>query len=322
MRLRVLVAVPLLVLTACTSSYGRGPFAGPATAASRPSTASRTAEPAAATTAAISWPTYHGNAARSGYATSMPPAAGTPSVTKKITLDGQVYASPIVVRGRIVVATENDSVYAIDNGTVTWRRQLGSPAHSSELPCGNINPLGITGTPTYYAGYVYVVAEFGSAPRHVLYSIRLSDGTVAWHKSVDLPGVETKAMQERGALTVAGGRVWVPFGGLAGDCGGYKGRVVGVALNGKGSAISYTVPTPREGGIWTPPGPSYDGTYLYVAVGNGEIGTSGGGYDHSDSVLKLSTSAHLVQSFSPSTWRADNDADLDLGSQGPTIVGK
>ena len=35
-------------------------------------------------------------------------------------------------------------------------------------------------------------------------------------------------MQERGALTVSGGRVWVPFGGLAGDCGGYKGRVVGV----------------------------------------------------------------------------------------------
>jgi hypothetical protein len=252
----------------------------------------------------------------------MPPAAGAPSVTKKITLDGQVYASPIVVRGRVVVATENDSVYAVDNGTVTWRRHLGSPAHSSELPCGNINPLGITGTPTYYAGYVYVVAEFGGPPRHVLYSIRLSNGTVAWHKSVDLAGVETKAMQERGALTIAGGRVWVPFGGLAGDCGGYKGRVVGVALNGKGSAISYTVPTPREGGIWTPPGPSYDGKYLYVAVGNGEIGTSGGGYDRSDSVLKLNTSAHLAQSFSPSTWRVDNDGDLDLGSQGPTIVGK
>jgi hypothetical protein len=129
-------------------------------------------------------------------------------------------------------------------------------------------------------------------------------------------------MQERGALTVAGGRVWVPFGGLAGDCGGYKGRVVGVRLNGTGSAISYTVPTPREGGIWTPPGPAFDGRYLYVAVGNGEVGRSGGTYDHSDSVLKLDTSAKLVQWFSPSTWRADNDADLDLGSQGPTLLGK
>ena len=41
-------------------------------------------------------------------------------------------------------------------------------------------------------------------------------------------------MQERGALAIAGGRVWTPFGGLAGDCGGYKGRVVGWPLDRQG----------------------------------------------------------------------------------------
>ncbi len=323
MRPRVLLAVPLLVLTACTSSHTTGPFAGPTSRAVSPqSSTPQSSAPPAEASALVSWPAYHGDAARTGYAHSMPTAAGPPKVTATIGLDGHVYASPIVVRGRVVVATENDSVYAIDNGTIAWRRHLGSPAQGDELPCGNIHPLGITGTPVYSGGFVYVVAEFGGPPRHVLYSIKLSDGSVAWEKSVDLPGVETKAMQERGALTVAGGRVWVPFGGLAGDCGGYKGRVVGVRLDGTGRAISYTVPTPREGGIWTPPGPAFDGRYLYVAVGNGEIGRRGGGYDRSDSVLKLSTSAKLVQLFSPSTWRADNDGDLDLGSQGPTLLGK
>jgi hypothetical protein len=57
-----------------------------------------------------------------------------------------------------------------------------------------------------------------------------------------------------------------------------------------------------------------------VAVGNGASGTGHGPYDHSDSVLKLSGTS-LVDSFSPAGWRADNDGDKDLGSQGPALVG-
>jgi hypothetical protein len=127
-------------------------------------------------------------------------------------------------------------------------------------------------------------------------------------------------MQQRGALTVTGGKVWVPFGGLAGDCGSYKGRVVGVPLTGAHVPSAYTVPTTREAGIWTPPGPSVDRRgHLLVAVGNGESGT-GDPYDFSDSVLELDATM-LVDSFSPDSWRTDNEADLDLGSQGPALVG-
>ena len=114
----------------------------------------------------------------------------------------------------------------------------------------------------------------------------------------------------------------MPFGGLAGDCGGYKGRVIGFPLDGRGDAVRYTVPTTREAGIWTPPGPSVDAAGdLLVAVGNGAAG-AGDRYDHSDSVLRLDRSARLVDSFSPRTWPTDNDADLDLGSQGPALVGR
>ena len=111
------------------------------------------------------------------------------------------------------------------------------------------------------------------------------------------------------------------FGGLFGDCGNYVGYVASVATTGKGAISHYEVPTAREAGIWTPPGPVVDSTgRLLVAVGNGASGV-GDPYDYSDSILAIDpTSAKLVDSFSPSTWPTDNDADLDLGSQGPTFL--
>jgi hypothetical protein len=54
-------------------------------------------------------------------------------------------------------------------------------------------------------------------------------------------------------------------------------------------------------------------------VGNGASGV-GDKYDHSDSVIELSGTKR-ISSFSPTTWATDNDADLDLGSQGPALVG-
>jgi PQQ-like domain len=272
----------------------------------------------------VDWPTYHGDAARSGYAPSMPAVSGQPRVVHQFALDGAVYASPIVVGGVTIVATENNSVYAFDAGFHRlWRRHLGAPSPAGERPCGNIDPLGITGTPVYDAAHnaIDVAAELGGPPRHALYSLSITTGVLNWVRNLDLPGVETVAMQERGALAVTGGRVWVPFGGLSGDCGGYKGRVVGIALDGSGPAVAYTVPTTREAGIWATPGPvvNSDGT-LYVSVGNGEAGV-GDPYDHSDSVLRLDANAQLLGYFAPTTWATDNQSDLDLGSMGPALVG-
>ena len=63
--------------------------------------------------------------------------------------------------------------------------------------------------------------------------------------------------------------VYVPFGGMAGDCGEYKGAVVGVPADGSGEAISYVVPTERMGGIWNPTGIPVDADGdLWVATGN------------------------------------------------------
>jgi hypothetical protein len=168
---------------------------------------------------------------------------------------------------------------------------------------------------------VYVAATLsGNPPSHRLYSINAATGAVRWSRPLDFSGTDQRVMQQRGALLTNSTGVYVPFGGLAGDCGNYKGRIVRYALNGAGSAAVYTVPTRREAGIWTPPGPVYDGRYVYAAVGNGTAGV-GDRYDHSDSILKFTKGLSLVDYFAPTNWAGENDGDVDLGSQGPTVVG-
>jgi hypothetical protein len=33
------------------------------------------------------------------------------------------------------------------DGSIIWHRNVGTPVRLSDLPCGNIDPMGITGTP-------------------------------------------------------------------------------------------------------------------------------------------------------------------------------
>ena len=203
----------------------------------------------------------------------MPAASGRLTATR-IALDGQVYASPIVVGGTRDRGDRADNVvYGLDDRPAAsgGRVSLGSPTDRSDLPCGNIDPLGITGTPVYDPATRPSSSSPRSAPGSAPTWSRstLPTGKERWRRSVDLPGVDAQAMQQRGALTVLNGRVWVPFGGLAGDCGQYKGRLVGVPLS-NGEPAAYTVPTTREAGIWTPPGATVFNGHLLVAVGNGE----------------------------------------------------
>ena len=287
------------------------------------SSATSPASPGAAAGAA-DWPTYHGTMSRAGVSTTMPAASGTPKRIQSLKLDGEVYASPIVVRGLTIVATEQDTVYAFDQSyRQVWKRSLGSPSPAEERQCGDINPLGITGTPVYDAttNHVFVVAEHGGSVRHELYALDAASGRVAWSTSVDLPGVSARDMQQRGALAIADNRVWVSYGAQAGDCGNYKGRVVGVPLGGGNDVIFYSPPTKRGGGIWNPNGPTVNAAgHLLVVSANGAA-FPGDAYDHTNSVLELDANAKVVDSFAPSDWAANNQGDVGLGSQGVALIG-
>ena len=269
------------------------------------------------------WTTYHGDNARTGDG----PSSNFTSIQlswKSTRLDGSIYAEPLILGGAVFVATEGDTASSLAAGTgvVLWQRHLGTPVPGGELPCGDINPSGVTGTPVIDASTqtLYVVA-FVSL-HHVLFALDLRSGAVLSQQNVDPTspsGFDPSVEQQRGALTLANGMVYIPYGGLDGDCGQYHGWVVGVPINGTAATmVAYQVPTSMEGGIWAPSGASVDPAgNLYVATGNG---ASDATYDSGDSVIKLSPSLIPEGSFAPTDWAQLNRDDVDLGSVGPALL--
>jgi hypothetical protein len=302
-----LLAPAAFVLVAC------GGASGERTARTQTTTPAR--EPtAAATTAAVgpSWPTYGGSASRSGVARNAP-ARPQPRRRFERSLDGEVYAQPLIAGNRIYIATENNSVYAFTTaGRRVWRRHLGAPVPGGDLPCGNIDPSGITGTPVISHGRVFAVAFLAGGHRHELFGLALDDGKVEMQANVDPPNPLVE--QERGALLAAHGRVYVPYGGLFGDCGPFRGFVVSTTERGK-SRITYRTPA-TEAGIWAPGGVSAQEGTLLVSTGNGGQGAFG----FQNSVIRLSPRLRRLAYWAPTDWASLSSGDVDEGSLAPLPV--
>ena len=267
------------------------------------------------------WTTYHYNNTRAGFVANAPdPSQLTRAWSMQ--LDGAVYAEPLVVGNRVIVATEGDTLYALNrnNGRALWHTNVGKPVPQSSLPCGDIDPLGITGTPVYdpATGLIFAVAEI-QGPAHILVGVDVNTGQVRVRRSADIPSMDAQAHQQRAALALSHNMVYIAYGGLDGDCSDYIGTVVASRTDGTGPLLSYRVPTTREAGIWAASGPAVDDAgNIYVAVGNGAA--TGGSWDHSDSVLRLSPTLKLEDGFAPAQWAQENAGDADLGSTGPILL--
>ena len=306
--------VAVVVLVACTTTSTTVPASSPAS--STPPSSAGPSGPAGGR-----WPTYHGDVTRSGVAAG-PSLAGVRHAWTSPQLDATVYAEPLAIGARVITATENDTVYALDaeTGTVAWQRHLGTPVDSASLPCGNIVPTsGITATPVADpGGGLLYVAAFLAPAQHELFALRTSNGAVLWHRPIDPPGMDPRTQQLRSALALANGSVYVAYGGLFGDCGSYHGWVAALAADGSGPLLDYRVPTTNAGGIWAPSGPAVDRDgNLFVATGNS---FSADTFDLGDSVIELSPQLKELRFFAPEDWAALNTGDVDLGSVGPTLL--
>jgi outer membrane protein assembly factor BamB len=315
--LQMLVGLSLLALAGCGGSKHGTTTATTSTASS---TTTSTVTPEAHAGPADEWPTYHRNSARTG-AGPLGPPLGRATKQWSSAVDGPVYAEPLVVRGRVIVATENDSVYAFAaaTGRQLWQAHLATPVSGGDLPCGNIDLSGITGTPVVDPTRRVVFAVTFQRFEHRLVALDLGSGRVRWQRPIDPPGADPRTHQQRAALALSHGRVYVAYGGLFGDCGDYHGSIVGAAASRPtGGLVSYRVPTAREAGIWAPSGPAVnDAGNVFVATGNGASTST---FDFGNAVIRLTPTLQQSGFFAPRNAPELAASDLDLGSTGPILL--
>ena len=199
-------------------------FLAASAALTAPGTASAAAPSAAHVDPTSSWTVYHGNAIGSGVDTSGVTFSPATPAWQSPVLDGQVYGEPLESGGRVYVATENDTVYALaaNTGAVLWSTNVGPAVPSSDLPCGDIGPqVGITGTPVIDVGRgeIFAVADelIDGAPAHMLVGVNMYSGAQELNQDVDPPGSSPAHLLQRTGLNLDDGNVIFGFGGNDGD---------------------------------------------------------------------------------------------------------
>jgi hypothetical protein len=236
-------------------------------------------------------------------------------------VDRDVYAQPLFVRDVAVVgqsthnvvyvATENDTIFAIDadTGAELFRSNLGPAVPKDQLPCPDMGPqIGITGTPAIdlVTDTFYVAAKTfssGSTFFHMhaidLASGKEKDGSPVLITST-LPGTGTGKRNgavtfaavpqlQRPGLVLTNGQVIIAFGWLR-DRGAFHGWVVAYdASSLKRTGVFLTTPNGSHGGNWQAGGtPVVDPQgNLCVITGDGEFDAYDGGADYGDTFLKL-----------------------------------
>jgi outer membrane protein assembly factor BamB len=317
--------------------------------------------------------TWHNDLARTGQylgETVLTPANVRPATFGKLfvrPVDGQIYGQPLYksnvflaggTHDVVVVATQNDSVYAIDagNGTVLWKDTFtDSDAGVTTIPAAdvdskNITPqIGITSTPVIdpVTDIVYVVVRTkeNGAYAQRLHALDLKTGDERDGGPVLIapiaPGVGTGAddaglirfdpliHNQRSALVLLGGVVYVAWASH-GDQGGYHGWIVGFDASTLAQVsmlnLSPNNPPGTEGqaGIWmSGAAMASDGENLFVSTANGyfDATESNPGTEYGDCLLKISPGTLTVADFfAPYDQTTLEAMDLDLGSGGVVLL--
>lgn len=287
------------------------------------------------------WTTYHGDAEATGLDAGRNALRPARKAWTSSTLDGELYGEPLVAGGRVIAATENDTVYALSarTGRVLWSRHLAKPVPSGDLPCGDISPVvGITGTPVVDLSRdeIFVDADTlvpgpaasrGVEASHRLFGLNLFTGRVELNQ-VAMPsaGEDQLAQLQRPGLALDDGRVVIAYGQNTGDCPGPNGPAHGyvVSIPEQGGALHYFQigSGSDRGAVWmggSSPVVDPEGN-VYVASADGYNQGPGQRYDDSDAVLELSPTMRLESFFHPKDWQTLSGDDLDLGTGDPALV--
>jgi len=286
-----------------------------------------------------------------------------------IPVDGKVDAQPLFVEMQqvqnlgshnvLIVATENDSVYAFDadTGKELWHVRLLATGEtpSDNRGCSQVIPqIGITSTPVIDLargphGTIYVVAmskDSSGSYLQKLHALDLRSGSEEFGGPVEVhasfPGngpnsdhgaltFDPKQYEERAALLLANGVIYTTWTSHC-DVDPYNGWVIAYdAGTLKQTAVLNLTPNGEEGSIWqSGSGPAEDdegNVYVMVANGTFDSALSSQGFpahgDFGNSFLKIPTSGGNLQVgdyFTMFNVDAENAEDGDLGAGGPVVL--
>ncbi len=265
------------------------------------------------------------------------------------TVEGQVYAQPLLANGTLLVATEQNRVYGLNpaTGALKWAKplNLGTPWNPADIGCADLTPsIGVTATPVidtstniaYMTHKTYVSGTSGPA-RWYMDAVNMSTGAEDPGFPVELSGAaqnapsrtfSPKTQLQRPGLLLLEGVVYAAFGSHC-DAPPWQGWIFGVSTAGKVTA-RYVDNTTEEGaGIWqsgaglTSDGP---GTMLFT-TGNGGAPSKPAAGDTppanlGESVVRLRVqsdgSLKPVDFFAPYNGPALDEYDADFASSGVT----
>jgi outer membrane protein assembly factor BamB len=263
------------------------------------------------------WPTYGHDAQRTGNAVGET-VINTSSVANlglkwSAAVDGKITGQPLFVsavqaggqiRDVVVVATSNNSVYALDasTGAQVWHTRFSAPSGLGSVPGG----FGISAAPVIDRnnGRIYTVTDDG-----YLRTLALADGTAAQSPLLvvtDHPGTNSVWS----GLNLVGSNLYIATASDGEDETPWWGRIVQVNVGGASPVVANMfkvvpgIAAPKGGGgIWGYGGVSVDATgRVFAATSADDVFNSNqaeGYTPYAGRMLALNTGLGLLGSYEP-----------------------
>lgn len=319
--------------------------------------------------------TWHNDSARTGQNLNeaiLSPAnvnASSFGLLANVLVDGKVDAQPLYLSAQTIagmgthnvlyVATEHDSVYAVDadSGVVLWQKSMlgANETTSDDRNCNQVTPeIGITATPAIDPhagpnGTIYIVAmSKNSAGTYFqrIHALDLSSGAEQTNSPVDVhatyPGsgdgssngvvtFDPKQYKERPGLLLQNGQLYTSWGSHC-DIRPYGGWL----LTSNPTTLAQTaaldfVPNGSDAAPWNAgAGPAGDAAgNVYLALGNGTFDTqlTNSGFpaegDFGNAMVKvgfLNGGLGVTDYWTMYNSNPESDVDTDLGSGGLMLL--
>jgi hypothetical protein len=253
--------------------------------------------------------------------------------------NGATWASPLYLengpngKGAFYIVTNDNNVFALDEttGAQDWMMNIGTAPGRSGQSCGDIQPIGIISTPIIdaTARTIYVAGATGSATTitdHQIHALSVDDGKERAGWPISVTGMTASGatftaspQNQRSALSLVNGILYVAYGGHNGDCGNYRGWIIAINTATPTQRAAWVTGGTRGEAIWAAAGMASDGNGIFAVTGNNLTGTS----THADSeeVIRITGMGVADHSnagmFYPTSWRNLDTTDADLGANSP-----